>query len=139
MSEPRWADELHSDGEDQPAEPARLFYANVDEFVRSYLLPNWRRNTLHTSWCAKWWEHAEAITRLEALWESWEKQRLEPGTGMATWWRDFADHHMAVLTDRDAGPFFKCDVTKGRHEVPALWATDLPPEGMFRDGNEEES
>ena len=99
--------------------------------------PNWRRNTLHTSWCAKWWEHAEAITRLEALWESWEKHRLEPGTGMATWWRDFADHHMAVLTDRDAGPFFKCDPAKGRHEVPALWATELPPEGMFRNGNEE--
>ena len=93
MSEPRWADELHSDSGESPAESARLFYSNVDEFVRSYLLPNWRRNTPHTTWCAKWWEHAEAITRLEALWESWRKQRLEPGTGMAAWWRDFADHH----------------------------------------------
>jgi hypothetical protein len=39
MSEPRWADELHSDSEDSPVEPACLFYANVDGFVPSYLLP----------------------------------------------------------------------------------------------------
>jgi len=92
-----------------------------------YLLPNWRRKPHNVAWCSRWWEHAEAISRLEALWESWEKLRLEPGTGMATWWRDYADPHMAVLTDRNTGPFTKCDFTKNAHEIPQIWASEHPP------------
>jgi hypothetical protein len=130
-----WADPL---GPNEPeAAPAQPYFANVDEFVRLYLLPNWRRNTLHARWCATWWEHAEAITRLEAIWESWERHRLEPGTGMAVWWRAYADPHMAVLTDRDAGPLHKCDASKDRHEVPPVWPSNLPPAGLFHDANQE--
>jgi len=135
MSNQDWADELSSDTD--PGTPGRLYFANVDEFVRMYLLPNWRRKPHNVAWCSHWWEHAEAISRLEALWESWEKLRLEPGTGMAVWWRDYADPHMAVLTDRDAGPFTKCDFTKGTHEVPEIWASAQPPTGLFREANEE--
>lgn len=127
MSGRGWADEPSSD--DDPDTPGRLYYANVDEFVRMYLLPNWRRKPHNASWCSRWWEHAEAISRLEALWESWEKLRLEPGTGMATWWRDYADPHMAVLTDRDTGPFTKCDFTKSAHEIPQIWPRNSLPRG----------
>jgi hypothetical protein len=145
MSQDSWADELHADTQpdnmhhdDDPGPGSmRLCYPNVDEFVRGYLLPNWRRPDRHPKWCAKWWEHAEAITRLESLWESWEHLRLEAGTGMATWWRDYADPHMAVLTDPDHGPFKKCDPEKGQHEVLDMWPADPAPEGLFRDGNEE--
>ena len=47
-----WADPL---GPNEPeAAPAQPYFANVDEFVRLYLLPNWRRNTLHARWCVIW-------------------------------------------------------------------------------------
>ena len=55
-------------------------------------------------WCAQWYEHAEAITRLTALWHAWEALRLQPGTGMATWLRDHLDHQLPVLLGR-TGPF----------------------------------
>ena len=47
------------------------------------------------TWCPEWWRHAEAPSRLEALWRAWEHLRLDPATGMSVWFRDHADHHMA--------------------------------------------
>ena len=54
-------------------------------------------------WCPQWWRHAEAITRLTALWQSWEAMRLQPGTGTANWLRDHLDHQLPVLLGR-SGP-----------------------------------
>lgn len=31
--------------------------------------------------------------------------RQDPTTGISVWFRDHADHHMAVLLDPDSGPF----------------------------------
>lgn len=130
-----WADEL-TPVDDEAPEP---FYPNVDEFVRGYLLPNWRRpcGSGGVTWCARWWEHAEAITRLEALWESWEQARLGEGVGMAVWWRDYADPHMTILTDAQHGPLMKCRADLGRHEVLPLWPAHPAPPGLFRDAHAE--
>jgi hypothetical protein len=54
-------------------------------------------------WAADWWNYPEAVSRLEALWRSWEAARLEP-TAMSGWWRDDVDHHMSVLMWAE-GPF----------------------------------
>jgi hypothetical protein len=67
------------------------------------------------TWCPEWWRHAEAISRLEALWRVCEHLRLDPATGMSVWFRDHADHHMAVLLDSE-GPFKRCSVDKGHSE-----------------------
>jgi hypothetical protein len=107
--------------------PADLRYPDVAEWVSHYLLRNWRRNQLANIWCTTWWEHGEAITRLKAMWLSWEDARIGGPAGLATWWRDIGDYHMGVLTSKD-GPFWKC--TNGRHEVPDLWESS-PPEGML--------
>ncbi|GAA2502506.1 DUF4913 domain-containing protein [Terrabacter carboxydivorans] len=117
------------------AEAREPFYANVDEFVCGYLLPNWRLpcGSGGITWCARWWEHAEAITRLEALWESWERSRIVEGVGMAVWWRDYADPHMAILTDAQSGPFTKCRADLDRHELLPLWQAVPAPHGLFRD------
>lgn len=48
-------------------------------------------------WCSRWWDHAEAIERLEALWRAWETLRLDPALGMAVWYRDHVDHHLPLL------------------------------------------
>jgi hypothetical protein len=50
-------------------------YPNVADWLHHYLLPNYRRRLLHTRWCRRWWEHAEAISRLEAIWQAWEAMR----------------------------------------------------------------
>ena len=76
------------------------------------------------TWCPEWWRHAEAIARLDALWRAWEHLRLDPATGMSVWFRDHADHHMAVLLSAD-GPFKGCKPDKGHAErLPAFPLTD---------------
>ncbi|WP_311380826.1 DUF4913 domain-containing protein [Arthrobacter sp. ISL-28] len=88
--------------EPQIPEP-ELFYPDLASFVQDQLAPTSSRNMNGTSttWCPTWWRHAEAISRLEALWRAWEFLRLDPSTGMSVWWRDHADHHMGVLLSAD--------------------------------------
>ena len=106
-------DETGDDKADpDPDEPARsgagpgLYYGSVDEFLRDYLRHTYQRSINGRSrvWDARWWEHAEAVIRLEALWRAWEHLRLDPTTGTSVWLRDHADHHMPILMDPD-GPF----------------------------------
>jgi hypothetical protein len=54
-----------------------LFYASVEKFVREQLAPMYRRalDGSHRTWCPERWRHAEAISRLEALWRAWEHLR----------------------------------------------------------------
>lgn len=102
--------------EPEEAEPApQLYYGSTDEFVREYLRKVYRRriDARRRVWGARFWEYDEALIRLEALWRSWEQLRREPGTGLSVWWRDHADHHMAVLMDPD-GPFGAAEDTNSR-------------------------
>lgn len=86
-----------------------------------------RRATPTFRWCAQWWRHAEAISRLEALWRSWEALRLDPLLGMATWYRDYLDSQLPVLTG-PAGPFADCDPTQHFDPAePCLPHTPAPP------------
>lgn len=124
--------------EDSEPEPG-LYYGSVDEFVREYLRNVYRRRIdgRHRCWAGRWWEHDEAVIRLEALWRSWEHLRQDAATGMSVWWRDHADHHMAVLMDPD-GPF--ATATEGEENTSKKGAPlpyVAPPEGMFPDVREE--
>ena len=61
----------------------------------------------------------------------------DAATGMSVWWRDHADHHMAVLMDPD-GPFATAtegeeNTSKRGEPLPYV----APPEGMFPDVREE--
>jgi hypothetical protein len=52
-----------------------LFYPNVAVFVSDKLATTYRRQLNvggGVTWCPQWWKHAEAISRLEALWRAWE-------------------------------------------------------------------
>ncbi|MCU1517643.1 MAG: hypothetical protein JWQ75_2364 [Pseudarthrobacter sp.] len=114
-----------------PAEPD-LFYPDLVSFVHNKLAPTYRRNMggSDTTWCPSWWKHAEAISRLEALWRAWEFLRLDPATGMSVWWRDHADHHMGVLLSSD-GPFKGCSPKDGHDNRLAPLVCELPPPGLF--------
>lgn len=121
--------------EHEPAGP-ELYYGSLDEFVREYLRHVYRRaiNGRSRVWAARWWEYDEAVIRLEALWRSWEHLRLDPSTGMSVWWRDHADHHMAVLMDPD-GPFAAADASAENNHTRkgAPLPYEAPPPGLFPD------
>lgn len=123
-----------------PADPAMaeqpppLYYGNVDEFVREFICPIFRRNVGEEGradyrWSARWWESAEAITRLEAIWRSWEHLRMDPSTGTSVWLRDHADHHLGVLMS-PTGPWALSHDTASPDE-PLPY--EPPPEGLFPD------
>ncbi|GAC85220.1 hypothetical protein GP2_031_00320 [Gordonia paraffinivorans NBRC 108238] len=119
------------DGEaaDEAAAPEPEF-TSVYEFVETHLVYLYARKVAHKQdrrWCPRWFEHPEAVSRLEALWRAYESLRLDPGTGMSVWWRDHADHHMSALFATD-GPFEGCSVDRGHS--PDLTAESLPTEEM---------
>jgi hypothetical protein len=71
-----WGDEL-VDVDLEPVdagaeEPVALVYPTVEAFVREQLAPMYRRavDGGAMTWCPEWWRHAEAISRLEALWRA---------------------------------------------------------------------
>lgn len=123
------AAEVAMAGPAEEQEPAQLRYKNVEEFVTEHLASLFRRKP--RTWCPAWWNHPEAVVRLDALWTSWEQLRLEAGTGMSVWLRDHYDHHMSVLTSDD-GPLMGCTPEYGHTERGAdpLKLVPVPP-GLF--------
>lgn len=106
------------------AEEVENHFPNVYVFVQDFLVKVHARPVraqLPWHWCSQWRDHPEAVSRLEALWKAFEVLRRDPGTGAATWWRDYADPTMAALSDA-AGTFAKCSDTT--HAIPP----DLPME-----------
>ena len=112
-------------------EPTAPFFGSLLEFVVEHFGPVYARNTNPTvRWCASWWDHAEAIYRLEALWRTWELYRLEPRLGIASWLRDYLDPQLAQLTS-PTGPFASC--TEDRHSPVKALRTNQPPEAYLAD------
>lgn len=116
-----------------PEESPQPYYGSADEFFAEYLRHLYAREIggrgSGRAWRADWWRVPEAIARLDALWRSWEQLRLDGGTGASVWWRDHADHHMAVLMDPD-GPF-KGSTDSCRRGEPLPYTP--PPAGLFPD------
>src|SRR5262249_30334460 len=111
----------------QPApEPV---YTAVEDWVLDYFLPMFRR-TLggEFRWCAQWWRHSEAISRLSALWHAWEALRLQPGTGIAAWYRDHLDHQLPILMGA-RGPFYQC--SEAAHREPREAAARPAPDAWW--------
>lgn len=111
------------------------YYGSVDEFVREYLCHVYKRRIdgRHRLWAGRWWQYEEAVNRLTALWRAWESLRLDPDTGMSTWWRDHADYHMAILMSPD-GPFIlDIDGPENTCRPGDPLPYVAPPAGMFPD------
>jgi hypothetical protein len=111
-------------------------YETLDEWVQEYFAPMFGRTIGgELRWCAQWTEHAEAISRLEALWRSWEVLRLDPALGMASWFSSYLDQQLPVLLGR-SGPFSQCSAD--RHTpVPPLVLSPHASQGksILRDEN----
>lgn len=59
------------------------------------------------TWCPLWWEHPEAVFRLEALRRAWTEFSVEPGAAMSIWIRDHLDPCLRELLT-PLGPFADC-------------------------------
>ncbi|MFC5187203.1 DUF4913 domain-containing protein [Actinomadura harenae] len=101
------------------------YYSSVTVWVTEYFVPTYRR-TLggEFRWCAQWWNHAEAISRLSALWQSWEACRLQGATGVGLWYRDHLDPQLPILLGA-RGPFCQC--TEQEHLEPHQARLEPPP------------
>jgi hypothetical protein len=116
-------------GQDSP--PTDPVFKNVEEFVVNRFLPVYRRmEGDEIRWCHMWWAHAEAVSRLQALWHAWEVMRWEPGTGMGNWHRDHLDPQLKALLSPD-GPFHACTTSEHREPVPL--SASPAPSGWFED------
>ncbi|MGW6730204.1 DUF4913 domain-containing protein [Nocardia sp. NPDC055029] len=127
--------------EEKPEEEERkLHHAKLDEFVEKYLVHTYRREVTRKGteakirWCPQWWDHSEAVGRLEALWMAWEEARLGAGSEMATWWTTCADPLMAALYDPE-GVFKYCSVADGHKDSLKRLPTVPAPTGWFADGH----
>ena len=114
------------------SEPYTPYFPHLAAFVSEFLVKAYARKLGHSHvWCPEWYRHFEAMCRLDALWRSWEYLRHDGDTGMSSWWRDHADHHMTFLLDPD-GPFGPCRREHTEYPIPNLPLID-PPEGLFED------
>ncbi|BEH02802.1 hypothetical protein brsh051_20830 [Brooklawnia propionicigenes] len=127
-------DEADNDATPETEPPPELYFGSTDEFVREFVCPVFRRTVGEAGraeyrWSARWWESAEAVIRLEAMWRSWEQARLDPATGISTWLRDHADYHLSVLMS-PTGPFASSrDTATVNGHLPYT----APPPGLFPD------
>jgi len=121
---------------EDPATPGQAIepcYPDVEAWVTDWLAQLYRRHTntkrsgAELAWCPKWWDHAEAIDRLESMWRAWEGARVsEDPAATAHWWLTVADPMLAVLLDADVGPFSACR-RDGHQELPPLSVAAVPP------------
>lgn len=131
--DPPGEDEQTQDGElgEDGAEQIQTLYPDLDRWVTEYLAGTIRRRFGGSlTWCPWWSRHAEAVSRLNSMWQEWESARRE--NTMSAWWLTHADPHLAVLMNPNAGPFMGCKPAEGtnpgRHaDLPALQISASEP------------
>lgn len=117
-----------------PVDKPQPRFPTLIDWVEDHFNPMYRRPLGgEYRWCASWWRHAEAISRLTALWYAWESLRLQGSTGMGIWYRDHFDHQLPHLMGA-RGPFYQC--TESQHleghqavidPAPRHWWIHHPP------------
>jgi hypothetical protein len=110
-------------------------YPNVEAWVTGYFAPMFLHRIPggpRVRWCARWWDHAEAIARLTVLWNCWEAARWEP-SAKPGWWLDL-DHHLPIVVGLD-GPFRNCRQPEGqrpgKHEPETTPNVEPAPLGWW--------
>jgi hypothetical protein len=77
-------------------------------------------------WCQCWWDHAEAIARLEAARQAWVALSGAGGTALVTYF-DYLDRVVLAPLTSETGPFARCGPRQHTVERP-LGHTPPPPE-----------
>ncbi|MBA8827787.1 hypothetical protein FHX42_005194 [Saccharopolyspora lacisalsi] len=83
-------------------------------WVHGLVIPLYQRSLKYATWCPAWFEHPEAVFRLELVRRAWEEAVVaDEGSAMSTWMLHHLDPHMSVLTS-PTGPFGECEYSQ-RH------------------------
>jgi hypothetical protein len=94
-----------------PDDAYQIELAALATWVEHLLIPVYGREVSATApWCARWWEHPEAVARLHAAWLAWQgltDPRTGAVTGPSIWHRDHLDPMLAQLRSAQ-GPFAAC-------------------------------
>jgi hypothetical protein len=100
-------------------------FPDLESWVSQFFVLTFGRTGGEVRWCERWWDHPEAVLRLDALWRTWEAAALDPVYGVADWLHDYLDPGLSVLLG-PAGPFAGC--REGTHAEPsALPVSPAPP------------
>jgi hypothetical protein len=101
-------------------------HASLVDWVSHWWVRHAARDTTGNqySWCEQWWDHAEAVSRLQGLWQRWEQLQGEYG-GMAAWWRE-ADQQIPHLMG-PTGPFRHCKTGDTPRHKAAAFLPVVPP------------
>jgi Domain of unknown function (DUF4913) len=97
-------------------------------WVETILIPYYAREATQAApWCARWFEHSEAVARLHACWLAWQGL-TDPtagagATGASQWHRDHLDPMLTRLRAPD-GPFTACMTMS---DTPRHTPLDPPP------------
>ena len=108
-----------------PAQAQPLLYPSLEAWVVGYFTPMFLHrasDSARARWCARWWDHAEVIARLNILWDGWEAARWQEAA-KSPWWSEL-DHHLQILLATD-GPFRNCRLAYGNRD--AKHQPDQPP------------
>jgi Domain of unknown function (DUF4913) len=113
--------------------------AKAEQGVDMRILVPWVENNITTliarkvpttdgapKWCPQWWDHAEAIARLEAARQAWIALSTAGGTGLVTYF-DYLDRVVLAVLTSETGPFARCGPRQHTIERP-LGHTPPPPE-----------
>lgn len=108
---------------EEPRQPPFIFTLDPDAYtselaqlttwVNGFLVPVYVTSRIPSSrspWCARWWEHPEAIGRLHALWLAYQAMSNTDSAGITApheWHRDHLDPALTSLRSPD-GPFSGC-------------------------------
>ncbi|MGW3200115.1 DUF4913 domain-containing protein [Streptomyces sp. NPDC001118] len=100
-------------------------YGDLESWLRKHLSQVIRRRFGGSlTWCSQWYRHGEAVSRLNAMWQEWEKAVAE-GT-MSSWWLYHCDPHLNILMSKDSGPFMACKPDEHRQLEPLPLADSDP-------------
>jgi hypothetical protein len=100
-------------------------FPDLESWVNGFFVITFARPRSQIRWCPKWWDHPEAVLRLDAMWRAWEAAALDPVRGMPAWIRDDLDPNLRTLFS-PAGPFADCG--DNQHvRPPELPVSATPP------------
>jgi Domain of unknown function (DUF4913) len=102
-------------------------FENLVAWVAGYFAPTFgrlARSSAASAWCARWWDHPEAVLRLDALWCTWEVAAAAEGGDLSEWIRLNLDPNLAALASPD-GPFAACTAEHHTPDVPL--PSEAPP------------
>lgn len=124
-------EELSDDelSEDELEQDSSVF-DSVEQFVREFIAPLYVRPIGSAAkWCPKWWLHAEAVFRFNALWVTYENGfASEDPTFAARWMASYADPFMSRLMEPN-GTFNGCSPERG-HRATELYENNCLPCGQ---------